>query len=315
MTKPTTPEHAPARRTPTALKVLAVIAALVVVPGGAFLAAANIPTGGKVAIGTAVVWWLVVSAVIGKTLLKRRPDLRKPVRIALGAAAVVSVAAAFVASRGNTVDEQIATADSGSELADGAQRDAALGGGDRPSARRAGGATGTAAGNDRPAGREGNDTRARVKSAGTSESQSPGPSAGGGDPTPASPEGDAGGNAGAQDSPAPASNVRLLSGAFTGESGHRGTGDAAVVKLAAGERVLTFSNFDVDPGAGGLLVYLHAGTTTSDDLGEFIELAKLKGTKGDQQYEIPEDVDLRRFSNVVIWCVPFTTRIAQAPLS
>ena len=47
---------------------------------------------------------------------------------------------------------------------------------------------------------------------------------------------------------------------------------------------------------------------------DYIDLAPLKGTKGDQQYELPNDVDLRRYSTVVVWCVPFTTRIAQAPL-
>ena len=79
--------------------------------------------------------------------------------------------------------------------------------------------------------------------------------------------------------------------------------------------MLTFSDFDVDPGAGGLRVYLHAGKTTSDDLGDFVDLVGLKGNKGDQQYRLPADLDLRRYSTVVIWCVPFSTRIAQAPLS
>ena len=79
--------------------------------------------------------------------------------------------------------------------------------------------------------------------------------------------------------------------------------------------MVTFSSFDVDPGAGDLRVYFHEGETTSDDLGKFVEIAKLKGNKGDQQYEIPSKVDLGRYDTVVIWCVPFTTRIAQAPLS
>ena len=312
------------RRTPNGLKALAVLGALVLVPGGAFLAAANIGTGGKVAIGVAVVWWLVVSAVIGKTLLKRRPDLRTPVRAALAVAAVASVAAAFIVTRGNTVDEQIATADPSVELADEAERDAALAGGD-----------GSA---DQPAPDDSGDTGTRedTKSAGKREeggSPSPSPGAGSEDAAPAAPEGGAqedaeeGDEPEAEDdpvardkprpkrSPAPAANVQLLSGAFKGESGHRGKGDAAVVMLAEGGRVLTFSNFDVDPGAGGLRIYLHAGPTKSDELGEFLDLAELKGNKGDQQYEIPDDVDLRRYSNVVIWCVPFTTRIAQAPLS
>ena len=113
----------------------------------------------------------------------------------------------------------------------------------------------------------------------------------------------------------PRKDVQVLSGAFGGESGHRGRGRAAVVRLAGGERVLTFRNFDVDPGAGRLRVYLTAGRPRSDAaVTDYIDLAPLKGTKGDQQYELPDDVDLRRYSTVVVWCVPFTTRIAQAPL-
>ncbi len=243
----------PPRSTPVGLKVVAVLLALVVVPGGAFLLAANVGTGGRVAIAAAVGWWLVTSAVIGKFVLQRRADLRTPVWATLALAAIASVATAYVITRPSEVDEAVATGAPGAQLADGADRDAAL---------------------------------ARAEPA---------------------PNGDGG--------KAPAENVQLLSGAFTGESGHRGEGKAAVLRLAQGGRVVTFTEFDVDPGAGGLRVYLHAGETTSDDLGDFVEIAKLKGTKGDQQYEIPADLDLRRYSTVVIWCVPFSTRIAQAPLS
>lgn len=117
--------------------------------------------------------------------------------------------------------------------------------------------------------------------------------------------------------PARRGNVQVLSGTFGGASGHSGEGKAAVVKLANGERKLTFSGFDVDPGAGGgLRVYLTAGRPSSDgDVTDFIDLAALKGTRGDQQYDVPRDVDLDRYSTVVVWCVPFTTRIAQAPLA
>ena len=116
--------------------------------------------------------------------------------------------------------------------------------------------------------------------------------------------------------PAPRGNVQVLAGSFDGASGHSGQGKAAVVKLANGERKLTFSEFDVDPGAGGgLRVYLTAGRPSSDgDVSDFIDLAPLTGTKGNQQYDIPRDVNLRRYGTVVVWCVPFTTRIAQAPL-
>lgn len=121
---------------------------------------------------------------------------------------------------------------------------------------------------------------------------------------------------GGGDLAAPPGKVQVLSGRFSGESGHGGQGKAAVVKLEDGGRMLTFRDFDVDPGGSGLRVYLTAGRPTSDGaVTDFIDLAALKGTKGNQQYEIPKAVNLRRYSTVVVWCVPFTTRIAQAPLS
>ena len=74
--------------------------------------------------------------------------------------------------------------------------------------------------------------------------------------------------------PAPAGNVQVRSGRFSGESGHSGQGKAAVVKLADGARKLTFRDFEVDPGAGTLRVYLAAGRPTSDGaLSDFIDAA------------------------------------------
>ena len=111
-------------------------------------------------------------------------------------------------------------------------------------------------------------------------------------------------------------NVQVARGTFKGVSGHSGTGSAAVIELPGGARRLTFRRFDVDPGAGTLRVYLAAGDPESDgEVDDFKDLAKLKGTKGDQQYVLPSRLDLEKYDSVVIWCVPFTTRIAQARLN
>ncbi len=110
-------------------------------------------------------------------------------------------------------------------------------------------------------------------------------------------------------------NVQVASGRFEGVSGHRGVGRAAVIELAEGGRRLTFRDFDVEPGAAPLRVYLAADDPGSDGaVKDFIDLAPLKGTKGNQQYRIPGRVNLRRYTSVIVWCVPFTTRIAQARL-
>ena len=43
--------------------------------------------------------------------------------------------------------------------------------------------------------------------------------------------------------------------------------------------------------------------------------ASLKGNVGDQQYEIPADANLNHYGTVVLYCTPFTVRIAVAELS
>ena len=104
--------------------------------------------------------------------------------------------------------------------------------------------------------------------------------------------------------------VSIARGSFSGADGHAGSGDAEVVRTPSGERVLTFTRFDVDPGAK-VAVYLTRDPSEIDDR---IELGNLKGNVGDQQYEIPDDADLGAYDTVVLYCTPFTVRIATAPL-
>ncbi len=109
----------------------------------------------------------------------------------------------------------------------------------------------------------------------------------------------------------PAGPVSLATGQFTGEDGHAGSGTATVVKEPSGERTLTFTDFDVDPGVE-VEVWLTQDESSFDDR---VELGGLKGNVGDQQYELPDDADLTRYDTVVLYCTPFTVRIAVAPLS
>ena len=49
-------------------------------------------------------------------------------------------------------------------------------------------------------------------------------------------------------------------------------------------------------------------------MSDYVDLGRLKGNKGNQQYGIPDDVDVRRYSTVVIWCRAFTALFARAEL-
>jgi hypothetical protein len=108
-------------------------------------------------------------------------------------------------------------------------------------------------------------------------------------------------------------NVRVRGGRFSAVR-HPAMGRATVIELAEGGRVLTLTDFEVDNGPD-LRLYLVAGTArTEAEVDDYVDLGGLKGNRGDQQYRIPRDVDVGRFSTVVVWCRAFSVLFARAPL-
>ena len=108
--------------------------------------------------------------------------------------------------------------------------------------------------------------------------------------------------------PPPPRNVELGRGAFSGLDGHGARGTATAIRLAEGGRVVTFTDFDVDNGPG-VKVYLAPSEAYGEDV---IFLGDLKGNVGNQQYAIPDGVDLARYGTVLLWCEPFSVRMAAA---
>lgn len=110
--------------------------------------------------------------------------------------------------------------------------------------------------------------------------------------------------------------VVSASGEFEDRS-HPTSGTARVVELADGSRVLRLEDFATDNGPD-LFVYLSsappdAAADAFDD--DFVDLGVLKGNLGNQNYEIPADVDTSRYSTVVIWCRRFTVAFGVAGLT
>jgi len=93
---------------------------------------------------------------------------------------------------------------------------------------------------------------------------------------------------------------------------HRGSGNATIYVLPDGKRVLRFEDFTVTNGPA-LSVYLVRSADGNVDSG-FLDLGKLKGNKGNQNYEIPANIDLRSYGSVIIRCVPFGVTFATASL-
>lgn len=109
-------------------------------------------------------------------------------------------------------------------------------------------------------------------------------------------------------------NAVLASGSFEPVR-HAARGDARVIELAGGGRVLTLTGFDVDNGPD-LRVYLVAGpATTEDQVDDLVDLGGLKGNRGNQQYSIPAGVDVDRYATVAIWCRAFSVLFTRAPLT
>jgi Electron transfer DM13 len=97
---------------------------------------------------------------------------------------------------------------------------------------------------------------------------------------------------------------------------HSATGDALLIRLSDGSRILRFENLMAENGPD-LRVYLSAAPATSEGAAfndDYIELGELKGNIGNQNYAIPERVDLSRYGTPVIWCKRFEVGFAVADL-
>jgi hypothetical protein len=83
--------------------------------------------------------------------------------------------------------------------------------------------------------------------------------------------------------------------------------------------LLRLTNFKTSNGPD-VHVVLVAFKDASDDANslksgtERVELGKLKGNEGDQNYEIPAGTDLRKFTAVSIYCERFNANFGAAPL-
>ena len=100
---------------------------------------------------------------------------------------------------------------------------------------------------------------------------------------------------------------------------HETSGRAVVLETADGRRFLRFEGFETSNGPD-LLVYLSAKEPagTDDWHGydqDFVDLGTLKGNVGNQNYRIPDEVDLERYSTAVVWCRRFEVGFAAAVLS
>jgi hypothetical protein len=89
---------------------------------------------------------------------------------------------------------------------------------------------------------------------------------------------------------------------------HSVEGKAIVIDTGSAQ-ILRFEDFLTDNGPN-LHIYL------SSDLGadDFVDLGKIRATKGNVNYEIPKGTDLTKYDKVLVWCVPFGVLFSYADL-
>lgn len=119
----------------------------------------------------------------------------------------------------------------------------------------------------------------------------------------------------AEDMPSATGPIALATGEFMDRS-HPASGTIGIFELEDGTRVLRIEDLVTDNGPD-LFVYL-SGASADAPSGEFddvfVNLGRLKGNIGSQNYEIPADVDLSLYESVVIWCDRFDVTFGSAAL-
>jgi hypothetical protein len=109
-----------------------------------------------------------------------------------------------------------------------------------------------------------------------------------------------------------ANNTMTLLGNFVdaGDGFHKAEGIAKVINLVDGRTFLRLENLKTTNGPD-LYVYLSVGKDASD----IVNLGRLKGNIGNQNYEIPAGTDLSKYNTALIWCKAFSTLFGSAKIS
>ncbi|MFH8622834.1 DM13 domain-containing protein [Streptomyces vietnamensis] len=120
--------------------------------------------------------------------------------------------------------------------------------------------------------------------------------------------------------PAPSGPVTVARGTFVSHE-HATTGVVRIVRLADGTHTLRLEGLDTSNGPDLRVLLSDApvkegreGWDVFDD-GKHVDLAELKGNKGDQNYPLPADFDWSAYPSVSIWCDRFDVSFGAAALA
>jgi Electron transfer DM13 len=109
----------------------------------------------------------------------------------------------------------------------------------------------------------------------------------------------------------------VATGTFHGAA-HKTSGRATIYSVD-GKETLRLTNFKTSNGPDVHVVLIAASDAQDnenflDKSVERVELGKLKGNEGDQDYAVPSGTDLSKFKAVSIYCERFNANFGIAPL-
>jgi len=114
-----------------------------------------------------------------------------------------------------------------------------------------------------------------------------------------------------------APSMAVSSGRFH-TNAHKTQGLATIYRLEDGRRIVRLTEFATSNGPD-VRVYLVAASDVQGEAAAkqagFVDLGALKGNIGDQNYDVPADLDLNRYRAVSIWCRRFSVNFGAAPLA
>ncbi len=107
------------------------------------------------------------------------------------------------------------------------------------------------------------------------------------------------------------SSNKTLIGNFVGagDGFHNAEGVAKIIQLADGTDILRLENFKATNGPD-LYIYLSTDKTNAD----IVNLGRLKGNIGNQNYLIPAGTDMTKYNTALIWCRAFSVIFGSAQL-
>ena len=107
------------------------------------------------------------------------------------------------------------------------------------------------------------------------------------------------------------SSNKTLIGNFVGagDGFHNAEGVAKIIQLADGTDILRLENFKATNGPD-LYVYLSTDKTNA----HIVNLGRLKGNIGNQNYLIPAGTDITKYNTTLIWCRAFSVIFGSAQL-